>query len=656
MDNSLHAVLIFLAAAVLVVILFRLLKLPAMLGYLLVGVLIGPHGLALIADNEGTRHLAEFGVVFLMFSIGLEFSLSKLMTMRRIVFGLGASQVALTLGVTAVLAVFAGGDWRAGVVVGGALAMSSTAIVSKMLADRLELNSVHGRQVLGVLLFQDLAVVPLLILIPALAGAPQAMAPALMLALAKAAVVLSILLFFGQRPMRAWFHLVATQKSSELFVLNVLLITLGLAFVTELAGLSLALGAFVAGMLISETEYRYQVEDDIKPFRDVLLGLFFVTVGMKLDLALVFAHAGWVVLALLLLIVLKAALIAALGKLFGSDTGAAVRTGLDLAQGGEFGFVLLSLAAPLHLVPDALLQTVLAAMVLSMLAAPFLIERSERIVRHISGADWLARAMELHNVAVQSMAVKRHVVICGYGRSGQSLARLLGAEKIPFIALDADPARVREAAAAGEQVVFGDAARREVLIAAGVMRASALVVSVADTALSLRVLEHVRGARPDLPVVVRTFDDTDLDRLREAGASEVVPEIMEGSLMLASHALMLLGVPLNRVLRRIRDTREQRYGMLRGFFHGATDEAEDGAHKGQRVLHSVLIAAGAAAIGKRLAELGLAAHGVELRAMRRGGVHMEAPPADERVVAGDVLVLFGSEEHCAAAQIRLMQG
>jgi CPA2 family monovalent cation:H+ antiporter-2 len=253
------------------------------------------------------------------------------------------------------------------------------------------------------------------------------------------------------------------------------------------------------------------------------------------------------------------------------------------------------------------------------------------------------------------MAVKKHVVICGYGRSGQNLARLLRAEKIPFIALDGDPARVREAAAAGEQVVFGDAARREVLIAAGVMRAAALVVSVADTALALRVLEHVRSARPDLPVVVRTFDDTDLDRLREAGASEVVPEIMEGSLMLASHALMLLGVPLNRVLRRIRDTREQRYGLLRGFFHGATDQAEDNAHKGQRVLHSVLITPGSAAIGKALAELDLGIE-VEVRAMRRGGVHVEAPPPDRRIDEGDVLVLFGSEENCAAAQMRLMQG
>ena len=656
MDNSLTIVLGLLAAAVLVVIVFRALKLPAMLGHLLAGVAIGPHGLALIADDANRSQLAEFGVVFLMFSVGLEFSLAKLMTMRRIVFGLGAAQVVVTMTAVALLVVLTGGDWRAGVVIGGTLAMSSTAIVSKMLADRLELNTLHGRQVIGVLLFQDLAVVPLLIVVPALAGDAAAMGPLLLGALGKAAVVLAIPLYFGQRPMRAWFHLVARQHSSELFVLNVLLITLGLAYITELAGLSLALGAFIAGMLISETEYRYQVESDIKPFRDVLLGLFFMVVGMRLDLGIVVDHALWVLGALAALIALKAAITAALGRLFGSDAGAALRAGFDLAQGGEFGFVLLALAAPHSLVPEAMLQTVLAAMILSMLAAPFIIERSERIARHISGADWLARAMELHNVAVQSMAVNRHVVICGYGRSGQSLARLLGAEKIPYIALDSDPVRVREAAVAGEHVVFGDAARREVLVAAGLMRANALVVSVADTALSLRVLENVRAVRPDLPVVVRTFDDTDLDRLREAGASEVVPEIMEGSLMLASHALMLLGLPLNRVLRRIRDTREQRYGLLRGFFHGATDQTDDSVHKDQKVLHSVLIAPGAAVVGRTLADVDPAALGVEVRAMRRGGLHIEAPPPDERVLAGDVLVLFGSEERCAAAQIDLLQG
>jgi len=656
MDDSLHLALILLAAAVMVVILFRLFKLPAMLGYLLVGIVIGPHGLGMIPDTEGTRHLAEIGVVFLMFSIGLEFSLAKLTTMRRIVFGLGAAQVVLTLGAVVAAMALAGIDWRTGIVLGGALAMSSTAIVSKMLADKLELNSLHGRQVIGILLFQDLAVVPLLILIPALAGAPGDMAVGLSLALAKAVVVLAILLFFGQRPMRQWFHVVATQKSSELFVLNVLLITLGLAFITQLAGLSLVLGAFIAGMLISETEYRYQVEDDIKPFRDVLLGLFFVTIGMKLNVALVYEHLAWVGLVLVLLIALKALLIAGLSRLFGSDSGAALRTGLDLAQGGEFGFVLLSLAAPLNLVPPAMLQTVLAAMVLSMLAAPFIIERSERIVRHFSGAEWLARAMDLHNVAVQSMAANQHVVVCGYGRSGQNLTRLLDLEGFSFIALDVDPGRVKEAAAAGERVVYGDAARREVLIAAGLLRARALVVTIADSALALRILAQVREVKPGLPVVVRMMDDTEIELLRNAGATAVMAEIMEGSLMLASHTLIAVGVPLNRVLRRIRDTREQRYKLLRGFFHGESDETEDSANDAQRLLHSVLITPGAAAIGKTLAALDLAKCNVEVKAVRRPGIAAQAPQPDAQIKPGDVLVLYGSEHDCAAAEIRVMQG
>ena len=654
MEHTLQSVLILLAAAVLVVIVFRVLKLPAMLGYLLVGVAIGPYGFRLIADAEDTRNLAEFGVVFLMFSIGLEFSLTKLATMRRIVFGLGTSQVVLTLAIVIALTFAAGADWRMGVVLGGALAMSSTAIVSKILADRLEINTLHGRQVVGVLLFQDLAVVPLLIVIPELARQPAGLAAGLMLAMLKASVVLAILLYYGQRPMRAWFHLVATQKSSELFVLNVLLITLGLAYITQVAGLSLALGAFVAGMLISETEYRYQVEDDIKPFRDVLLGLFFVTLGMKLNIESVFDNLPWVGAALIALLVFKTVLIAGLSRLFGSATGPALRTGLDLAQGGEFGFVLL-LAAPLNLVPESTLQIVLAAMVLSMVAAPFIIEKSEHIVRHVSGAEWLTRAMELHNVAVQSMAASQHVVVCGYGRSGQNLVRLLAREKISSIALDNDPERVREAAAAGESVVYGDATRREVLVAAGLLRAKALVVSVADTELALRVLSAVRQARPGLAVIVRTSGDADIETLREAGAVEVVADIMEGSLMLASHVLMLLGVPLPRVLTHIRRTRESRYALFKGYFHGASDAPEDAVHPQPR-LHSVSITPGADAIGKTLRQLNLASYQVTVQAVRSQGQRAKEPDPDARIEAGDVLVLLGSEQSCAAAEIELMGG
>ncbi len=655
MENSLQSLLILLFAAVLVVTLFRTLKLPAMIGYLLLGVVIGPYGIGLIPDTENTHNLAEFGVVFLMFSIGLEFSLSKLATMRRVVFGLGASQVALTLAIVVGVTLFDGGDWRVGIILGGTIAMSSTAIVSKMLADKLELSTLHGRQVIGVLLFQDLAVVPLLILIPALAQPPAVLAAELTRALIKAAIVLAILLYLGQKPMRMWFNLIARQKSSELFVLNVLLITLGLAFVTKKAGLSLALGAFIAGMLISETEYRYQVEDDIKPFRDVLLGLFFVTVGMQLNAALVAANWLWVAAALLILIALKVGLMAVLARLFGSHPAAALRTALDLAQGGEFGFVLLMLAAPLNLMPELLLQVMLAAIVLSMLISPFIIERSERIVRHVSGAEWLVRAVELTQIATQSMAADRHVIVCGYGRSGQNLGRLLGREGIGFVALDIDPQRIKEAAAAGERVVYGDAGRREVLMAAGLPRARALIVSVADTAFALRVLSAVQQARPELPVIVRTTDDTDIERLRQAGAAEVVADILEGSLMLASHALMLLGVPLNRVLAHIRQVRESRYALFKGFFRGATDESADPARPAPR-LHSVVIESGAATIGRALAQIGLGTIGVEVKSLRRHGAAPLTPAPDTVVQAGDVLVLLGMEENLAAAEIKLLQG
>ena len=595
MHSTLQSVLVLLATAVLVVVVFRSIRLPPLLGYLIVGVAIGPHALAWIPDTAEARELAEIGVVFLMFSIGLEFSLPKLVTMRRLVFGLGAAQVLATMLIVWGCAVALGVDWRAGLILGGVLAMSSTAILARLLAERLELNSPHGRQIMGVLLAQDLAVVPLLILVPALAPGAGDLAANLGLALAKAAVVLTLLLFLGQRLMRGWFHLVARQKSSELFMLNVLLITLGLAYVTEVAGLSLALGAFIAGALISETEYRYQVEVDIKPFRDVLLGLFFVTIGMLLDLRVVVEQAPSVFLVLAALLVMKALLIFGLSLAFGTGSAAALRTGLTLAACGEFGFVLLARADALALVDVQVAQPVLAAMLLSMLAAPFIVDKSESIARSWSRSDWMHRAMELHNIAVKSMATEQHAVICGYGRSGQNLARLLEQESIPFIALDVDPQRIREAAAAGESVVFGDAARREVLVAAGLMRARVLAITYADTASALRILSLVQELRPGLPVVVRTLDDTDIERLKDAGAAEVVAEIMEGSLMLASTALMLLGVPVNRVLARIRETREQRYSLFRGFFRGITDETDGGDEALQPRLHSVKIAPGAAA-------------------------------------------------------------
>ncbi len=654
--DSLTITLILLASGVLVVTVFRRLNLPPMLGYLLTGILIGPHALAFVPDEGGTRYLAEFGVVFLMFSIGLEFSLPQLVSMRRIVFGFGLAQVLVTILVTVLFCQLVGLGWRAGLVLGGIVAMSSTAIVTKMLSDRLELHSSHGRQIMGVALFQDLAVVPLLVMIPALALTGGEAITIFGYAALKASVLLAVLLFFGQRVMRWLFNLVASQKSSELFVLTVLLVTLGLAWLTSLAGLSLALGAFIAGILISETQYRYQVEDYIKPFRDVLLGLFFITIGMMLDVSVVEGKFLWVTAVLVLLLTAKFSLLFGLSRLFGNDNPVSLKSAVALSSAGEFGFVLLSQASALSLLDPKVEQIVLAAMLLSMLAAPFILMHSDRIALYFSESEWMQRAMALHELSVKTMAVQGHVIICGYGRSGQSLARLLSEESIPIIALDVDPERVRQAAAAGASVLFGDAGRREVLIAAGVSRASGLVVSFSDLPAALKILHHVRDLRPDLPVVVRTIDEADIDRLKEAGAAEIVSELVEGSLMLAVHAMLLLGVPLSRVFGKLRQVRSERYQLMRGFFHGATDEEEDVAEAAQPRLYSIMLDEGAAAVGKTIGALDLAKCNVEVTAIRRRNIGDVSPGPEVVMEAGDVVVLLGRPEGLAAAEMRLLQG
>ena len=653
MTNSLQLLLILLAVAVGVVVLCRLLHLPAMLGYLIVGIMIGPHALGWIPDSPETRHLAEFGVVFLMFSIGLEFSLSRLKSMRRLVFGMGTAQVVSTILLVMLTSLFFGLDWRAGLALGGVLALSSTAIVSKMLVERAELNAPHGRNIMGVLLFQDLAVVPLIILIPAMASSSDTLYATLGMALFKAALVLAALLYFGQRLLRPWFHLVARQKSSELFMLNVLLFTLGLAYVTELAGLSLALGAFVAGILISETEYRYQVEEDIKPFRDVLLGLFFVTIGMLLDLSSVVDGFGWICLLLLIIIPFKAAVVALLARGFTGDWGNAIRSGLGLAQAGEFGFVLLTLTGEVNLLPHDVMQNVLAAMLISMLAAPFFIQYAEVIVRRISPSAWMDSALQLHQIAVHSMATDAHIIICGYGRSGQALVKFFEREKIRFIALDLDPRRVQEAVAAGQKVVFGDAAKREVLLAAGLMRAKTLVVTYNDKQSSLKILNHVNEVRPDLPVVVRTTDDTFIEELRNAGAAEVVAEVTEGSVMLASQALLLSGVPLKRVIRLVQESRAGRYAAFSGYFRTEQIEDDEVGISLQPHFLSVLLKSGSSAVGKSLGAAGLDKIGVDVYAVRRRNVQGAQPSEYMILLAGDVLVLFGLPDALQVAEKQL---
>ncbi|WP_042299438.1 monovalent cation:proton antiporter family protein [Paraburkholderia kururiensis] len=656
MISPLEMTLFLLLASVAGVVLFRYLNLPPMLGYLSVGIVVGPHAFGIVPDSHGAQNLAEFGVVFLMFSIGLEFSLAKLRSMRRAVFGLGLLQVLATIAIAVVVGLalerWVHITWEGCVALGGAIAMSSTAIVSKMLAERLELESAHGRNIMGVLLFQDLAVVPLLIVIAAFGGGSASLVESLGLAAVKIVVALALLLIVGQRFMTRWFNVVARRRSQELFVLNLLLVTLGAAFITDKFGLSLALGAFIAGMLISETPYRHQVEEDIKPFRDVLLGLFFVTTGMLLDPRVIWEHPLLVFGFLIVPMLLKAVIITGLARLFGALPGVAMRTGLGLAQAGEFGFVLLNLILDKHLVDATLLQAILAAMLLSMLAAPFVIQNADRIVLRLSSTEWMQQSLQMTRIATQSLKQSGHVIICGYGRSGQNLARMLEHEGLSYVALDLDPDRVTAAAAAGESVVFGDAARRESLVAAGVHRAAAIAITYANTPSALRVLHNIHELEPTLPVIVRTVDDSDLEKLLASGATEVIPEIVEGSLMLASHTLVVMGVPMRRVVRRVEEMRDQRYSLLRGYFHGADDADVDDGHEQVR-LQSVPIDAKADAVGRTLAELGLADIGVEVTAIRRHGIRGVEPDPSTKLRASDIVVLRGLPEQLAEAEERL---
>ena len=573
--NALDITLIYLLAAVTSVVVCRLLHWPAMLGYLLAGILLGHAFNENFTNDQGVVYLAEFGVVFLMFVIGLEFNLPKLMGMRKLVFGFGMAQVMVTL-----LGAVAGHallwwllqymglpwdlSWQGALALGAAFAMSSTAIVVKMMADRAELETPHGQRVMGALLFQDLAVVPLLVLIPALGQVGEGNLWSILgLAMLKATVLVVLLLWGGQKLMRWWLQTIDKRKSDELFMLNILLMTLGLAWLTEHAGLSMAMGAFLAGMLIAETDYKHRIENDIRPFHDVLLGLFFITIGMKLDWQVLYQQWTWVLVLTVVPIAIKALLVAVLAHRFGAPTGVAARTGIYLAQAGEFGFVLLTLGLSNGLIDPLWSNPVLAAMVLSMVATPFLIQYADRVVYRFAADDWLSQSLNITSLAQHTITIDHHVIICGFGRTGKNLCNLLESEKIGYVALDLHPDVVHAAMLAGHRVEYGDATQLANLMSAGLTRASAVVVSYDDTPSALKVLELVLAHAPEVPVVVRTRDDHDLNHLREAGARDVVPEIFEASLSLASQTLHHIGIPARRVRRLVQSQRQTRYAGLK---------------------------------------------------------------------------------------------
>ncbi|MCG7866851.1 MAG: monovalent cation:proton antiporter-2 (CPA2) family protein [Candidatus Thiodiazotropha taylori] len=656
--HTLQIILLLLAVSVLTVTLFRRMHLPPILGYLIVGILVGPFGGGLIASNEDTRFLAEFGVVFLLFTIGLEFSLPQMMAMKGAVFGLGGTQVLLTSIIAAVIAWLFGLESSAALITGAVLALSSTAIVTKQLSEQVELNTDHGRLGISILLFQDLAVIPMLVIIPLLsAGGSDGLLMPLVWALVKATAVFAVIMAFGHWILRPLFHEIARARSAELFTMTVLLVSLAAAWLTHEAGLSLALGAFLAGMMLGETEYRHQIEADIRPFQDVLLGLFFITVGMRVDLSSLLPILHWVTLAAIVLIAFKAGIIFLIGYLSKRPIEASFRSGLLLAQGGEFGFVLLDLSLESSLLPSGTSQILFAAIIISMVISPFLIRYNGRLAQlFCSLRSSTVNQRPLDELVHEAEHLEQHVIICGYGRIGQNLGRLLQNEGFPYVALDLDPTVVQEAHEAGEPVHFGDASRQEIIQAAGIDRAAVVVITFEEHTTALKILHHLKSNYPDIQVLVRTRDDTHMETLELAGATEVMPEAVEASLMMGGQLLLLLKVPGSRILKIMREIRENHYKLLRDFYHG--QEALDIEHDEgfQERLHTVTLPERAFAVGHTIEDLHLWDWEVSVTAVRRGGIRGEAPGPETRLKEGDVLVLAGTPHHLEHAEGLLLYG
>ena len=647
-DSVLPDVLTLLAVSVLTVLVLHRFRLPPIVSYLVVGVVTGPYALGWLDYSATTRFLGEIGVVFLLFTIGLELPVNQLKAMRGPLLGLGGTQVLLGTLSGAIIAWGIGFRWQGALIVGGALAMSSTAIVTKQLADQLELHARHGRLSLGVLLFQDLAAVPFIVLIPILAagGAGGGLGWPVTLALVKAAGALALFLIAGRWMLRPIFHEVASSRSAELFTLSALLLALGAAWVTSLLGLSLAYGAFLAGMMLAETEFRHQIETDIRPFRDVLLGLFFVTVGMQLDPGRLPAIWGWVLLLVLGVMAGKGILVALLARLTGESLKVSARTGIVLGHGGEFGIALLTLAVGAGLISTRNDQAVLAAIILVAALGSVLIRFNARIVERFFGRVAHPDSRE-RAIAEAVSGVDDHVILCGFGRIGRNIARFLSHEGIPYVALDNDADSVKEGWESGEPVYFGDAGHRQNLHAAGLDRARALVLTFADEHVALRIVRAARAERQELPILVRARDDAVLERLLEGGATDGVPETLEASMMLAMQLLLLLGLPADLVFERMDSVRSGRYQLLRGFFTGIS--------RGGEHLRSVLLPAGAFAAGRTLGELDLGADGVSVTALRRRGLRTAA--GSETVLeAGDVLILQGTGGQLDRAENRLLRG
>ena len=618
--------------------LFRKLHLPAILAYLVAGMVVGEHGIALVSDDY--EHIAELGIVFLLFTLGLEFSLPRLMAMRHLVVSVGSLQVLLSLAIFTIFAYFLGQTFASSLTIGAILALSSTAIVIRQLSETGATKRKSGQISVAILLFQDVAVVPFLIIIPMLAvDGESSMLFALLFALVKGVVVVGLLLFTGKWFLPRLFQVVAQVRTDELFVLTTLLVTLVAAALTQWFGLSMALGAFLAGMMLGESQYKHQLEADIRPYRDILLGLFFVTVGMKLDISILISSPGYVLAVIFAFMSIKILIIKSLAVQAGESVKDGWASGFMLAQMGEFGFVLIALANQVEIIPVEVASILLVAGVISMGITPYMVDNARSWARWFSQEKY-DDTKELEQLP-ENTDLQDHVVICGFGRIGQTVSRFLKQDNIPFVAIDIDPLRASKARDAGENVLFGSSRQSELLHAAHILKAKLVVIAFVEDKQSIEIIRKIRTISPDVPILVRTRNDDQLDNLQAAGANEVVPESLEGSLMLVSQVLALTGVPFARIIRRVQKERKNHYNHLHGFFQGEHTDMSLDAMDRIEFAHGVLLTENYHAVGFSIRSLDLEKQKVSLIGFRRDDIECEAPDLDTVLRSQDTLIVRG---------------
>jgi len=573
-EANLQEILIILLAAIFIVAIFRKFNLSPVLGYLVAGGIIGPFGLAFVKDTKTAEYLAEFGVVFLLFYIGLELTFDRLKSMRMHVFGLGTAQVLLTSLIIGIVCHYLGAGIDVAIIIGLSLALSSTAIVIQVLAEHGYTASQSGRLSLAVLILQDLAAVPLLIMIPLFAQEDISIAEAIGKSIFNTLVVLLIIVLVGRRLLRPLLKSISSLRSQELFLATTLLVVLGTAWLTNQAGLSLAMGAFVAGLLVAETEYKHQVETDIQPFKGLLMALFFITVGMSFNLEVLLEQLAFISLITVALIIVKAIIVIMLARVFGFRLGPATHAGLLLAQGSEFSFIILGIAATNKILGQEVAQLIMMSVSVTMAFTPMLSQLGKKMAKIIDGRDksYLKRA----NVKGETKDLRDHIMVAGYGRVGRTICNLLSARNIGnYIAIDSNANKVHDGRKDGHPVYYGNADRIELLKTLGIERAKLIAITLNNRKETLKVVSAIHKSFPEIPIIARAWDRKNANDLRDAGATVAMAEAFESSLILGSSILKGVGVPENEIKRTVEQFRIEEYkaSVLEEVFHISEDKA-----------------------------------------------------------------------------------